>query len=255
MARRRHEHKVLKANERARRIAIENQLRAAGLPLYIRAAEGNRSHGRGGAGAYTPFKVAMKLNEGALNEHQMKVAEKHAQEMEGVVAEGADDHPLEIKEDEIEAEVLETEAEKVEKQVPTTGSITQDKDLAHNHPDAQEIDLQNLDAEARKGRALEMAKELQRELEINGQGDGQGQDDVYNAFRAQIAKEERKEFTTKLVVAWTLFFTFWMIGAAIFMKTENWSFGKSLYFCWVSFSTIGKLYCDDVIGDFSTNAD
>ncbi|KAJ7753828.1 hypothetical protein B0H16DRAFT_1544072 [Mycena metata] len=61
----------------------------------------------------------------------------------------------------------------------------------------------------------------------------------YDAFRAGMQKEETKAAYARLVVAWALFILFWMIGSLIFMKTERWSFGVSLYFCFVAFTTIG----------------
>ncbi|KAJ7034543.1 hypothetical protein C8F04DRAFT_1101323 [Mycena alexandri] len=61
----------------------------------------------------------------------------------------------------------------------------------------------------------------------------------YDAFRAGMQKEETKAAYARLVVAWALFIMFWMVGSLIFMKTENWSFGVSLYFCFVAFTTIG----------------
>jgi len=42
-----------------------------------------------------------------------------------------------------------------------------------------------------------------------------------------------------LSVTFFLFVVFWILGAGIFMATEKWAFGKSFYFCWMSFSTIG----------------
>ncbi|KAJ7150894.1 hypothetical protein C8R43DRAFT_887165 [Mycena crocata] len=70
----------------------------------------------------------------------------------------------------------------------------------------------------------------------------------YDAFRSGMEKEETKAFYARLVVVWVLFIMFWMasaisfqtfIGSAIFMVTEKWSFGVSLYFCFIAFTTIG----------------
>ncbi|KAJ7746481.1 hypothetical protein DFH07DRAFT_832698 [Mycena maculata] len=61
----------------------------------------------------------------------------------------------------------------------------------------------------------------------------------YDTFRAGMEKEETKAFYARLVVVWILFITFWASGSLIFMKTEGWSFGRSVYFCYVAFTTIG----------------
>ncbi|KAJ6600011.1 hypothetical protein DFH09DRAFT_628154 [Mycena vulgaris] len=61
----------------------------------------------------------------------------------------------------------------------------------------------------------------------------------YDAFRSGMEKEEAKAFYARLVVVWVLFIMFWAIGSVIFMKTEGWSFGISLYFCFIAFTTIG----------------
>ncbi|KAF7313871.1 Tandem pore domain k+ channel [Mycena chlorophos] len=61
----------------------------------------------------------------------------------------------------------------------------------------------------------------------------------YETFRSGMEKEEAKAFYARLVVVWVLFLLFWIVGALIFMKTEAWSFGVSLYFCFIAFTTIG----------------
>ncbi|KAF7348617.1 Tandem pore domain k+ channel [Mycena venus] len=55
----------------------------------------------------------------------------------------------------------------------------------------------------------------------------------YDAFRSGMEKEEAKAFYARLIVVWVLFIMFWMIGSVIFMQTEKWSFGISLYFLYV----------------------
>ena len=54
---------------------------------------------------------------------------------------------------------------------------------------------------------------------------------AYESFREEMAKEEKKEFRAKLWVSWGLFTAFWVIGAALFMATEGWSYGTAIYFC------------------------
>jgi len=52
-------------------------------------------------------------------------------------------------------------------------------------------------------------------------------------------QEERKAFWAKLVVAWSLFMIFWLVGAALFVATEKWTFGIAVYFCFITFTTTG----------------
>jgi hypothetical protein len=54
---------------------------------------------------------------------------------------------------------------------------------------------------------------------------------AYIKFREEMAREEKKEFRAKLLVALGLFSALWLIGSAIFMATEEWSFGTAVYFC------------------------
>ncbi|KAJ7636869.1 hypothetical protein FB45DRAFT_907554 [Roridomyces roridus] len=64
----------------------------------------------------------------------------------------------------------------------------------------------------------------------------------YDAFRASMEKEETKAFYARLIVVWALFITFWVVGptgSVIFMQTEKWEFGRSFYFCFIAFTTIG----------------
>lgn len=53
----------------------------------------------------------------------------------------------------------------------------------------------------------------------------------YMKFREEMAAEEKKEFRAKLCVSCGLFTSFWLIGSAIFMATEGWSYGLAIYFC------------------------
>ncbi|KAF7309023.1 Tandem pore domain k+ channel [Mycena kentingensis (nom. inval.)] len=61
----------------------------------------------------------------------------------------------------------------------------------------------------------------------------------YETFRSGMDKEEARAFYARLVVVWMLFLVFWIVGGLIFMKTEGWSLGVSLYFCVIAFTTIG----------------
>ncbi|KDQ60083.1 hypothetical protein JAAARDRAFT_32466 [Jaapia argillacea MUCL 33604] len=61
----------------------------------------------------------------------------------------------------------------------------------------------------------------------------------YDSFKSTLQSEEKKAFYAKLFVAWGLFLMFWTSGSAIFMRTEGWSYGTAMYFCFISFATIG----------------
>jgi len=53
----------------------------------------------------------------------------------------------------------------------------------------------------------------------------------YTKFREEMAHEEKKEFRAKLWVSCGLFTALWLVGSAIFMATEGWSFGTAVFFC------------------------
>ncbi|KAF9236055.1 hypothetical protein BU15DRAFT_77364 [Melanogaster broomeanus] len=64
-------------------------------------------------------------------------------------------------------------------------------------------------------------------------------DDLGGNYRTLIAESEKKAFYARSSLAWTLFILFWTVGAAIFMHTEGWTYGSSIYFCFIAFSTLG----------------
>ncbi|KAG0029222.1 hypothetical protein BGZ81_004004 [Podila clonocystis] len=57
--------------------------------------------------------------------------------------------------------------------------------------------------------------------------------------RQQAHEESMEEYGRRLRFSATMFLIFWFGGALIFMLTESWTFFDSLYFCGVSFATIG----------------
>ncbi|KAG8794038.1 hypothetical protein FRC12_000750 [Ceratobasidium sp. 428] len=61
----------------------------------------------------------------------------------------------------------------------------------------------------------------------------------YSELKARLETEEKKEFAVKLGVAWSLFVAFWLVGGGVFVATEGWPFGVSLFFCFCTFSTVG----------------
>ncbi|KAG1741433.1 uncharacterized protein EDB91DRAFT_1237119 [Suillus paluster] len=90
------------------------------------------------------------------------------------------------------------------------------------------------------------ASNARRGLSIGGAGGGghnvessatlattSSSDDINTEYDSKNALWVRSSFS------WALFVVFWMVGAAIFSKTEGWSYGSSIYFCFVAFTTIG----------------
>ncbi|CAE6511960.1 unnamed protein product [Rhizoctonia solani] len=61
----------------------------------------------------------------------------------------------------------------------------------------------------------------------------------YMELKERLESEEKKEFAVKLGVAWSLFVAFWLIGSGVFVATEGWAFGESMFFCFCTFSTVG----------------
>ncbi|KAH7910967.1 hypothetical protein BJ138DRAFT_1113619 [Hygrophoropsis aurantiaca] len=72
-----------------------------------------------------------------------------------------------------------------------------------------------------------------------GEGGPSSTDDLGTEYHALVAQSEKKAFHIRAIMAWTLFIIFWTVGSAIFMKTEGWTYGISLYFCFIAFTTIG----------------
>ncbi|ORY73112.1 hypothetical protein BCR35DRAFT_307383 [Leucosporidium creatinivorum] len=69
-------------------------------------------------------------------------------------------------------------------------------------------------------------------------------EEKFKTFRRQLQHEQQQEFRLKLGIALSLFFVFWLVGAAVFHATEHWTYFEALYFCFIFFTTIGY-------GDFS----
>ncbi|KAF9573310.1 hypothetical protein EC968_008764 [Mortierella alpina] len=57
--------------------------------------------------------------------------------------------------------------------------------------------------------------------------------------KRQAYKESMDEYKRRLRFTAFMFLIFWLVGAIIFMFVEMWSFGTSMYFVFVAFSTIG----------------
>ncbi|KAF9960736.1 hypothetical protein BGZ72_006078 [Mortierella alpina] len=57
--------------------------------------------------------------------------------------------------------------------------------------------------------------------------------------KRQAYKESMEEYKRRLRFTALMFLGFWLVGAILFMLVESWSFGISIYFVFVAFSTIG----------------
>ncbi|KAF9236056.1 hypothetical protein BU15DRAFT_89330 [Melanogaster broomeanus] len=64
-------------------------------------------------------------------------------------------------------------------------------------------------------------------------------DDLGGDYQTLLAESEKKAFYARSSLAWTLFILFWTVGAGIFTHTEGWTYGSSMYFCFIAFSTVG----------------
>ncbi|KAF9142751.1 hypothetical protein BGX30_002287 [Mortierella sp. GBA39] len=59
------------------------------------------------------------------------------------------------------------------------------------------------------------------------------------ADKRQAYKESMMEYQRRLRLSAAMFLTFWLVGAIIFTFVESWSFGTSVYFVFIAFSTVG----------------
>lgn len=233
VTRRRHENKIKRQKERQRRLGIERELAAAGLPLYVHEEvpqDTNTSrhhHGRGGGGVNLTIAIPNGHTKLVLNEKGLEAWKK---------------------------------AQANNEKVPEIHVLDEQPDT-------------KAEADATRGHALQAAGDLKAEVAamatdqsaqateaklVQDVDDEYDKEESYSQFRARIAKEERKEFFVKvshscmylisckyqlppiqLTVAWATFALFWFVGAGIFVATEKWSYGRALYFCWMSFSTVG----------------
>ncbi|KAG2340994.1 voltage-gated potassium channel [Suillus weaverae] len=64
-------------------------------------------------------------------------------------------------------------------------------------------------------------------------------DNVNVKYDSIVANKEKYALLARSSFAWTLFVVFWLVGSAIFSQTEGWSYGSSIYFCFIAFTTIG----------------
>ncbi|KAG6868644.1 hypothetical protein C0993_012688 [Termitomyces sp. T159_Od127] len=93
--------------------------------------------------------------------------------------------------------------------------------------------------------AAEKVKRNKRLLATLKTGNGSAMDkrqsiaEQYESLRATMADEERKAFWVRFWLVWFIFWVFWIVGSLIFRTTEKWTFGQAMYFCFISFTTIG----------------
>ncbi|KAG0205165.1 hypothetical protein BGX28_003160 [Mortierella sp. GBA30] len=59
------------------------------------------------------------------------------------------------------------------------------------------------------------------------------------ADKRQAYNESMQEYKRRLRFSAAMFLIFWLVGALIFALTETWTFGSSMYFAFIAFSTIG----------------
>ncbi|TEB29894.1 voltage-gated potassium channel [Coprinellus micaceus] len=59
------------------------------------------------------------------------------------------------------------------------------------------------------------------------------------ALRKMLTKEEDMAFRVRLGAAVSIFLTFWLVGSVLFTVAEKWPFGMAVYFCFVTFTTVG----------------
>ncbi|KAJ3561435.1 hypothetical protein NP233_g10198 [Leucocoprinus birnbaumii] len=65
------------------------------------------------------------------------------------------------------------------------------------------------------------------------------EDSTDGLTQVELENEEKRMCVIRITFAFTLFLGFWLVGSAIFMATEKWSFWLALYFCFLTFSTVG----------------
>lgn len=82
--------------------------------------------------------------------------------------------------------------------------------------------------------------ELKREQEATGlvEVDEELVEEI--SFLKRISEQEdRLSRTYDLFLSLFGFVTFWMLGAVVYHAIEGWTFGNSVYYCYVTFFTIG----------------
>ncbi|BGP25086.1 potassium channel subfamily K, other eukaryote [Rhodotorula toruloides] len=73
----------------------------------------------------------------------------------------------------------------------------------------------------------------------DGKKDDQGDQRRYEDAIIELRKERDREFRSQIVVTFSLFLVFWLVGAAVFAKLEGWSYWIAFYFVYVMATSIG----------------
>ncbi|SCZ97568.1 BZ3500_MvSof-1268-A1-R1_Chr4-3g07254 [Microbotryum saponariae] len=64
-------------------------------------------------------------------------------------------------------------------------------------------------------------------------------DEHLKSLKEELQHEQEVELRTKMSLALSLFLVFWLVGAAVFHLTEEWTYFNSMWFCFIFFTTIG----------------
>lgn len=82
--------------------------------------------------------------------------------------------------------------------------------------------------------------ELKREQDNTGPFDvDQELVEEINLLKRISEQEDRLSRTYDLILSLFGFVSFWLLGAVVYHAIEGWSFGNSVYYCYVTFFTIG----------------
>lgn len=90
-------------------------------------------------------------------------------------------------------------------------------------------------ADGQPGNELDEAAQLEDELRKQREV----LENDWIVFRERIERSEKKEFYASLGIATSLFIFFWVLGSVVFHFTEKWDTLASIYFPFVTFTTIG----------------
>lgn len=92
----------------------------------------------------------------------------------------------------------------------------------------------------RRRRWRKIYKDNRRQESVSSQTDIEHELVEEMGFLKRLAEQEdRMSRTSDLSLSFAGFVTFWLVGAAAYHAIEGWTFGDSVYFCYVTFFTIG----------------
>ncbi|KAG0307783.1 hypothetical protein BGZ98_009788 [Dissophora globulifera] len=64
-------------------------------------------------------------------------------------------------------------------------------------------------------------------------------EELQKAEKRQAHKETMREYRVRLLLSAVMFVAYWLIGGIVFSFLETWDFGTAIYFCFITFTTIG----------------